>query len=115
MLFTWRAEHLDLRGLSLVELAAFCTGIRWTVSQLIMQGDEQPSPLRHPLDMVAHVQPFMFLTILPVVLFVEGSEITATSVSSFGGDYQPTLVIILVLLGGFLAFLMEMSGKIRLY
>jgi hypothetical protein len=26
LLFTWRAEHLDIRGLSLVELAAFCTG-----------------------------------------------------------------------------------------
>jgi solute carrier family 35 protein C2 len=72
VLFTWRAEHLNIRGLSLVELAAFCTGIRWTVSQLIMQGDEQPSPLRHPLDMVAHVQPWMFLTILPVVIVVEG-------------------------------------------
>jgi hypothetical protein len=25
-LFTWRAEHMDIRGFSLVELAAFCTG-----------------------------------------------------------------------------------------
>lgn len=50
-------------------------GIRWTVSQLIMQGDEQPSPLRHPLDMVAHVQPYMLLTILPVVLVVEGTTL----------------------------------------
>jgi hypothetical protein len=38
-----------------------------------MQGDEQPSPLRHPLDMVAHVQPWMLLTILPVVIVVEGN------------------------------------------
>ncbi|KAI6182962.1 TPT domain-containing protein [Aphelenchoides bicaudatus] len=114
VLFTWRAEHLDVRGLSLVELAAFCTGIRWTVSQLIMQGDDQPSPLRNPLDMVAHVQPWMFLTILPVVIVVEGQEISVTSVTSFKETYQPMLVLILVLFGGVLAFLMEMSEYLLL-
>lgn len=76
-----------------------------------MQSDEQPSPLRHPLDMVAHVQPYMFLTILPVVFVVEGPEISIESVTTYSGNYQPLLVLILILLGGLLAFLMEMSGR----
>ena len=71
-LFTWRSTQLDLLGLMLVELAALCTGVRWTVSQFIMQKDESPTPLRHPLDMVAHVQPWMLLAILPMVYLFEG-------------------------------------------
>lgn len=110
VLFTWRAEQLDVRGLALVELAALCTGVRWTVSQLIMQGEEQPSPLRHPLDMVAHVQGWMFLTILPVVYFVEGEQITWQGIASFDQTFQPVKILFLVLVGGLLAFLMEMSG-----
>lgn len=34
-LFTWKSAQLDLGGLLLVELAAACTGVRWTVSQLV--------------------------------------------------------------------------------
>ncbi|KAI6178154.1 TPT domain-containing protein [Aphelenchoides besseyi] len=114
VLFTYRAEQLNIRGLSLVELAAMCSGLRWSVSQLIMQGEDNPSPLRHPLDMVAHVQPYMFLTIVPVVYFVEGSEINLTTLTTFDGVYEPTLVVILVLLGGVLAFLMEMAEYLLL-
>ncbi|KAK6022268.1 hypothetical protein OSTOST_12042 [Ostertagia ostertagi] len=37
-LFTWHSSQLDLTGLLLVELAASCTGVRWTVSaRSIMQ------------------------------------------------------------------------------
>lgn len=71
--FRWgncRSSQLDVRGLLLVELAAACTGVRWTVSQLVMQ-NEQKCSLRHPLDMVAHVQPWMLLAILPLVLIFE--------------------------------------------
>lgn len=71
-LFTWRSTQLDYLGLLLVELAALCTGVRWTVSQFIMQKDDSPTPLRHPLDMVVHVQPWMCLAILPMVYIFEG-------------------------------------------
>ncbi|CAD5211465.1 unnamed protein product [Bursaphelenchus xylophilus] len=109
VLFTWRSEQLDVRGLCLVELAALCTGVRWTVSQLIMQSDDQPSPLRHPLDMVAHVQTWMFMTILPVVYMVEGEDINWTSIASFDQSFEPMTIVVLVLFGGVLAFCMEMS------
>ncbi|KAI1713937.1 triose-phosphate transporter family domain-containing protein [Ditylenchus destructor] len=114
MLFTWRSTQLDLRGLMLVELAALCTGVRWTISQLIMQGDEQPSPLRHPLDMVVHVQPWMLLAILPMVGVVEGSEMSFNALTYYHGEFQPALILLLILIGGVLAFLMEMSEYLLL-
>lgn len=113
-LFTWRSAQLDMRGLFLVELAALCTGVRWTISQLIMQGEDQPSPLRHPLDVVVHVQPWMFLAIVPLVVVVEGSELTLKSLTHYRGEFQPLLILLLIFIGGILAFLMEMSEYLLL-
>uniref|UniRef100_A0A915EN50 Sugar phosphate transporter domain-containing protein n=1 Tax=Ditylenchus dipsaci TaxID=166011 RepID=A0A915EN50_9BILA len=113
-LFTWRSTQLDLRGLLLVELAALCTGVRWTISQLIMQGDEQPSPLRHPLDMVVHVQPWMFVAILPMVFVVEESELNYKTLTTYHNEFQPLLILCLIFMGGVLAFLMEMSEYLLL-
>lgn len=74
----------------LVELAAACTGVRWTVSQLVMQklviisrlpvfllnmnfrDREDCHAIRNPLDMVAHVQPWMLIPIVPLIFFFEG-------------------------------------------
>ncbi|KIH54795.1 hypothetical protein ANCDUO_15056, partial [Ancylostoma duodenale] len=42
---------------------------RWTVSQLVMQREEQA--LNHPLDMVAHVQPWMLIPIVPLIIMFE--------------------------------------------
>lgn len=37
-----------------------------------MQDDEQRVPLRHPLDMIIAVQPWMLIAIIPMVIIVEG-------------------------------------------
>lgn len=111
-LFTWRSSQLDLRGLLLVELAAACTGVRWTVSQLVMQREDQS--LRHPLDMVAHVQPWMLIAILPLVFLFEGSELSFHSVFYYSGKFAPLLIFSLCAFGGFLAFAMEMSEYLLL-
>uniref|UniRef100_A0AC34RN80 Triose phosphate transporter n=2 Tax=Panagrolaimus sp. JU765 TaxID=591449 RepID=A0AC34RN80_9BILA len=113
-LFTWRSTQLDLLGLLLVELAALCTGVRWTVSQFIMQREDSPTPLRHPLDMVAHVQPWMLLAILPMVYLFEGHELNPTSITIFAGESEPFFIFAAILFGGFLAFLMEMSEYLLL-
>ncbi|KAH7722047.1 Protein Y47G6A.7 b [Aphelenchoides avenae] len=114
-LFTWRSSQLDVRGLVLVELAALCTGIRWTVSQLVMQGEDQPSsPGHHPLDMVCHVQPWMFAAIVPMVLAVEGPELTFRTVTHFQNEFQPAVILLFIFIGGVLAFLMEMSEYLLL-
>lgn len=113
-LFTWQSTQLDLRGLLLVELAALCTGVRWTISQVIMQGEDCSTPVRHPLDMMIAVQPWMLLAIVPIVVVVEGPELTFQQVTSFHGEFQPGHVLMLVLIGGILAFLMEFAEYLLL-
>ncbi|KHJ76362.1 hypothetical protein OESDEN_24018 [Oesophagostomum dentatum] len=107
-LFTWHSSQLDLTGLLLVELAASCTGVRWTVSQLVMQREEQA--LSHPLDMVAHVQPWMMIPIIPLIILFEGDELSYNTILFYKHHYAPVQVILLIICGGLLAFCMEMSG-----
>uniref|UniRef100_A0A7I4XX10 TPT domain-containing protein n=1 Tax=Haemonchus contortus TaxID=6289 RepID=A0A7I4XX10_HAECO len=111
-LFTWHSSQLDLTGLLLVELAASCTGVRWTVSQLVMQREEQA--LNHPLDMVAHVQPWMLIPIVPLIITFEGSELSYENILYFNGQYAPVQIAVLVACGGLLAFCMEMSEYLLL-
>ncbi|VDM27540.1 unnamed protein product [Toxocara canis] len=112
-LFTWRSSQLDVRGLLLIELAAACTGVRWTVSQLVMQS-EQKCSLKHPLDMIIHVQPWMLLAILPLVFLFEGSELSFETIFFYGGTFAPIQILLLITLGGLLALSMEMAGKVLL-
>lgn len=111
-LFTWQSAQLDLTGLLLVELAASCTGVRWTVSQLVMQREEQA--VRNPLDMVAHVQPWMMIPIIPMIAAFEGPELSYEKVFFYKGVEDPVLVLSLILAGGLLAFCMEMSEYLLL-
>ncbi|KAK6729028.1 hypothetical protein RB195_006216 [Necator americanus] len=111
-LFTWHSSQLDLTGLLLVELAASCTGVRWTVSQLVMQREEQA--LSHPLDMVAHVQPWMLIPIVPLIVMFEGGELSYDTVLFYKEHYAPVQVTLLIICGGLLAFCMEMSEYLLL-
>ncbi|KAL6730602.1 hypothetical protein Aduo_001564 [Ancylostoma duodenale] len=111
-LFTWHSSQLDLTGLLLVELAASCTGVRWTVSQLVMQREEQA--LNHPLDMVAHVQPWMLIPIVPLIIMFEGGELSYNTVLYYKQQYAPLQVTLLIICGGLLAFCMEMSEYLLL-
>lgn len=109
-LFTWKSAQLDLKGLLLIELAAACTGIRWTFSQLVMQKEDQG--LRNPLDMVAHVQPWMFLAILPLIFFFE--DFTPQTLLMYNKTYAPMKILVGIGVGGILAFCMEMSEYLLL-
>ncbi|VDM63942.1 unnamed protein product [Angiostrongylus costaricensis] len=111
-LFTWNSTQLDLTGLLLVELAASCTGVRWTVSQLVMQREEQA--LNHPLDMVAHVQPWMLIPIIPLIVIFEGPELSYNKAFFYNGNYAAVEIAFLIICGGLLAFCMEMSEYLLL-
>lgn len=54
---------------------------RWTVSQLVMQREEQA--LNHPLDMVAHVQPWMLIPIVPLIIVFEGLFLQETEQDNY--------------------------------
>ena len=53
---------------------SFLSGIRWTLSQLIMQ--KSNLGLSNPIDMIFHVQPIMIVALLPFTLGFEGSTLT---------------------------------------
>ncbi|KAM3720514.1 Solute carrier family 35 member [Dirofilaria immitis] len=111
-LFTWRSALFELRGLLLIELAAACTGLRWTVSQIVMQGEKKL--LKHPLDMVAYVQPWMVLAILPLFFVYEGSQFSFDKVTHYLNDHAPYYVLFFISFGGLLAFAMEMAEYLLL-
>jgi len=72
------------------------------------------TPLRHPLDMIIHVQPWMLLAIIPILTVVEGPEISIQSLLSFQNNFNPVLVLLLTFIGGCLAFLMEFAEYLLL-
>ncbi|CAG9536615.1 unnamed protein product [Cercopithifilaria johnstoni] len=111
-LFTWRSAQFELRGLLLIELAAACTGLRWTVSQIVMQGEEKL--LKHPMDMIAYVQPWMFLAILPLLFMYEGSHLSFDKVTHCFNEHAPFYVLFFISFGGLLAFAMEMAEYLLL-
>lgn len=55
------------------------------------------------------VQPWMLLAIIPIVIVVEGPELNYQTVAFLYNDYQPGLILLLIFIGGILAFLMEFS------
>jgi hypothetical protein len=55
------------------------------------------------------VQPWMLVAIVPIVIVVEGPEMSFQVITSFHNEFQPALVFLLVFIGGILAFLMEFA------
>ena len=67
-MFTYKATSFSLIGFSMVLIAAFFSGIRWTLSQLIMQ--KSKLGLENPVDFIFHIQPLMILSLLPIAIGV---------------------------------------------
>merc|ERR1712088_563049 len=86
--------------------ASFLSGIRWTLSQLIMQRAQYN--LNNPIDMVYHVQPTMLLALLPFAIGFKGTRVaTSISLMRFASLSSFIQTVSLVAVGGFIAFLME--------
>jgi len=107
-MFTYKSTDFVLLGFMMVLTASFLSGIRWTLSQLIMQKTQLG--LSNPIDLVYHVQPLMILCLLPFAVAFEGTRISA-SISVF--RYQEISVFLntmgLVGFGGLIAFCMEVA------
>jgi len=107
-LFTYQSTQFDVIGFMLVELATVCAGLRWTCSQLLMQ--KLDNGLHHPLDMIYHVQPWMILSIIPLVFGFEGRSLAQAAVANIGHGALPVeRAIGLILAGAMFAFMMEIA------
>lgn len=70
IMFTYKATQFNLLGFYFLLLASFAAGLRWSFAQLLMQ--KSKLGLHNPVDMVFHVQPWMFLSLLPFTVIFEG-------------------------------------------
>jgi len=107
-MFTYKSTDFVLIGFLMVLSASFLSGIRWTLSQLIMQ--KSKLGLANPVDMIYHLQPVMILCLLPFAIGFEGARI-ATSVSVFRFEDPVVFLqtVALVSIGGVIAFVMELT------
>ncbi|XP_069808636.1 solute carrier family 35 member C2 [Dendropsophus ebraccatus] len=102
-MFTFRTTQFDGRGFVLVLAASCLGGIRWTLTQILMQKAELG--LQNPIDTMFHLQPLMFLSLYPLFIGIEGLHVS-TSTQIFRYEDADTLLTLLVTLaaGGLLAF-----------
>lgn len=102
-MFTYKSTQFNLEGFVMVLLASFIGGIRWTLTQLLMQKAELG--LQNPIDAMYHLQPLMFLGLFPLFLFNEGVSLSSSSRLFRVSQLNPLLSSLLRLsVGGLLAF-----------
>lgn len=101
-MFTYKSTQFNVEGFALVLGASFIGGIRWTLTQMLLQKAElgergpwalgrrgggveagqaslmaHPCPhsagLQNPIDTMFHLQPLMFLGLFPLFAIFEGT------------------------------------------
>ncbi|KAG7197655.1 hypothetical protein KM043_016476 [Ampulex compressa] len=96
-----------ISGFALCLLASFCSGVRWTMTQLIMQRSKLG--LRNPVDMMYYMQPWMLLPIIPVTLWFEGSNMyNGLKETNWTDSCTILLTTSAIVSGAILAFNMEL-------
>ncbi|XP_045784117.1 solute carrier family 35 member C2 [Maniola jurtina] len=105
IMFTYKATQFNLLGFDFLLLASFAAGLRWTFAQLLMQ--KSKLGLHNPVDMVFHVQPWMFLSLLPFTIMFEGFKCIDYILTLPQEELMPTVLKVSV--GATIAFAMEIS------
>uniref|UniRef100_A0A336KUE2 CSON015379 protein n=1 Tax=Culicoides sonorensis TaxID=179676 RepID=A0A336KUE2_CULSO len=112
-MFTYKSTQFNTIGFCLILFAAFMSGFRWSLAQLIMQ--KSKLGLHNPVDMVYHMQPWMIMSILPVTLIFEGRKILDNS-DVFNSVENEIIIewLMKLSIGAFVAFIMELSEFLTL-
>ncbi|KAI9531307.1 hypothetical protein NQZ68_000805 [Dissostichus eleginoides] len=102
-MFTFESTQFNLQGFSMVLLASFIGGIRWTLTQVLMQKAELG--LQNPIDTMYHLQPLMFVGLFPLFLYNEGLSLSTSEKLFRVTELSPLLYSLITLsIGGILAF-----------
>ncbi|NXD84416.1 S35C2 protein, partial [Halcyon senegalensis] len=102
-MFTYKSTQFNTQGFVLVLCASFLGGLRWTLTQILMQKAELG--LQNPIDIMFHLQPLMFLGLLPLFVVFEGLPLSISE--KFFHFHEAGILFPLVgklFLGGILAF-----------
>ncbi|KAG9473967.1 solute carrier family 35 member C2 isoform X2 [Eleutherodactylus coqui] len=102
-MFTFKSTQFDARGFFLVLAASCLGGIRWTLTQMLMQKAELG--LQNPIDTMFHLQPLMFLSLFPLFVGIEGLHVSTSTQLFRYQDVHGLLMLMATLgVGGLLAF-----------
>uniref|UniRef100_A0A3B4XUQ3 Collagen type XX alpha 1 chain n=1 Tax=Seriola lalandi dorsalis TaxID=1841481 RepID=A0A3B4XUQ3_SERLL len=102
-MITFQAQQFNLEGFIMALLASFIGGIRWTLTQVLMQKAELG--LQNPIDAMYHLQPLMFLGLFPLFLYNEGLSLSTSEKLFRVTELSPLLYSLFTLgIGGSLAF-----------
>ncbi|XP_013406174.1 solute carrier family 35 member C2-like [Lingula anatina] len=108
VLFTFHSTQFNWTGFLLVLTAAFTSGFRWTLSQVVTQKSE--IGLSNPLDMMYHIQPWMIIGLLPLSSYVEGVPLASSHHLFRFHEISEIFTSAGIVIGGaFLAFMLEFS------
>ncbi|CAF89542.1 unnamed protein product, partial [Tetraodon nigroviridis] len=130
-MFTFESTQFHLEGFLMVLLASFLGGIRWTLTQVLMQKAElgqcegpgacpscvqlsshvvSPPGLHNPVDALYHLQPLMFIGLFPLFQYNEGLSLSTSDRLFRLTELSPVLHALLTLgSGGLLAFGLSFS------
>ncbi|XP_012238323.1 solute carrier family 35 member C2 [Bombus impatiens] len=105
-MFTYKSTQFEVFGFVICLLASFLSGIRWTMTQLVMQ--KSKLGMKSPIDMMYYMQLWMLLPIVPVMIWFEGSHLYNSFKNTDWNDVQTiTMTIIAVFGSAIIAFHME--------
>nr|XP_045012761.1 solute carrier family 35 member C2 isoform X3 [Jaculus jaculus] len=97
------STQFNVEGFALVLGASFIGGIRWTLTQMLLQKAELG--LQNPIDTMFHLQPLMFLGLFPLFAVFEGLHLSTSEKIFRFQDTGPLLRVLgSLFLGGILAF-----------
>ncbi|NXK51715.1 S35C2 protein, partial [Chauna torquata] len=102
-MFTYKSTQFNTQGFMLVLCASFLGGVRWTLTQILMQKAELG--LQNPIDIMFHLQPLMFLMLFPLFAVFEGLHLSISE--KLFHFHEAGMLLCLVgklFLGGILAF-----------
>ncbi|XP_075294976.1 solute carrier family 35 member C2 isoform X5 [Opisthocomus hoazin] len=102
-MFTYKSTQFSAQGFMLVLCASFLGGIRWTLTQILMQKAELG--LQNPIDIMFHLQPLMFLGLFPLFAVFEGLPLSISEkLFHFHEAGMLCSLVGKLFLGGILAF-----------
>ncbi|XP_017862850.1 PREDICTED: solute carrier family 35 member C2 [Drosophila arizonae] len=107
-MFTYKSTQFNTLGFLFILFASLSSGVRWSFAQFIMQ--KSKLGLHNPIDMIYHMQPWMIVSLFPLVLSIEGPKLYAALQNLHNTPESDILwVLARITLGAFIAFFMEVS------
>lgn len=98
--------EFSLLGFILVISAAFFSGFRWGLTQILLLRNPATS---NPFSSIFFLAPVMFLTLISIAIPVEGFPALIEGVTALVAEWGPFLTPLLILFPGTIAFLMTAS------